>query len=67
MAAAIGGALAYVFVRMFQVVKGDLSLFELQAKLLEQSVQRRVARQFEIAHAAEPLVKAPESYGKPLQ
>ena len=65
----VGAALAYVLVRIWQIVGSDLSLLDKQAKLMVRAVHRK-AREKEEAHAqgagTVPFV-TPEGYGRRLQ
>lgn len=65
----VGGALAYVLVRIWQIVGSDLSLLDKQAKFMVRAVHRK-AREKEEARAEEAEAipfKTPEGYGRRLQ
>ena len=67
--AILGALCAYVFVRVLQVVWGDVSLVDLQATTLVKAVRRKSVKAFDdslATGAAEPF-KTPAGYGKPLQ
>ncbi len=61
--------IVYSFCRTFMVIQGDISLFDLQADLLEQSVRRKNAdAASEIAGAPETKsFKNPPGYGEVLE
>lgn len=67
--AIVGALLAYVLIRIFAVISGDVGLVELQTKYLVAAVERKQAEQFDRAHAASEsvLMKTPEGYGKVIQ
>lgn len=61
----LGAFHAYVFVRMYQVVRGDEDLTTVQSGFIERAVERRQAKKFEEARAgaaatcAESTIKRP--------
>lgn len=65
---AVAGLLvSFTLFRMLQVAQSDVTIAELQGRLLREAVARRVAKKFE-ADAMQPTAfKQPEGYGKPLQ
>ncbi|WP_432284957.1 hypothetical protein SLT36_26125 [Aminobacter sp. BA135] len=67
--AVVGFLLTYVFVRIFAVIKGDVSLTDLQTDLLVKSVERKQAERFDkaLAKSDAPPMKNPEGYGKVVQ
>ncbi|RUU06474.1 hypothetical protein EOD23_13650 [Mesorhizobium sp. USDA-HM6] len=67
--AVVGFLLTYVFVRIFAVVKGDVSLADLQSELLVKAVERKQAERFDkaLAKSDVPPMKNPEGYGKIIQ
>jgi len=62
-------SITYAFVRLAQVVEGDVSLLKLQSSILEGVLARKNAKAFEErqAGAVTPAIAGAESYGKPLQ
>ncbi|MER9026151.1 hypothetical protein NKI01_26990 [Mesorhizobium sp. M0815] len=69
MSAVVGFLLTYVFVRIFSVIKGDVSLVDLQSELLVKSVERKQAERFDksLTQSDTPPIKNPEGYGKIIQ
>ncbi|RWB72940.1 MAG: hypothetical protein EOQ50_18405 [Mesorhizobium sp.] len=67
--AVVGFLLTYVFVRIFAVIKGDVSLADLQSDLLVKAVERKQADRFDktLAKSDAPTMKNPEGYGKIIQ
>ncbi|MIL09667.1 hypothetical protein BZU93_27795 [Salmonella enterica subsp. enterica] len=65
----IGFLLTYVFIRIFAVIQGDLSLVDLQSQFLVQSVERKQAERFDRARTSSGggLIVNPEGYGKVIQ
>ena len=65
--ALVGLSVGYCFARMLQIAQSDVSIANLQARLLREAVARREAKTFE-AEAMQPSsFRQPEGYGKPLQ
>ncbi|HJT43751.1 MAG TPA: hypothetical protein VJ750_09645 [Rhizomicrobium sp.] len=64
----IGLSLAYVFVRIMQVVGSDVGLVDIQANVFMQSLSRKQATKFEEERAKSTVApfKAPEGYGKKI-
>jgi len=67
--AIVGFLLTYVFVRIFAVIKGDVSLADLQSDLLVKAVERKQAERFDkaLTKTDAPTMKNPEGYGKIIQ
>ncbi|MFN3224736.1 MAG: hypothetical protein ACE360_00605 [Hyphomicrobiales bacterium] len=67
--AVVGFLITYIFVRLFAVVSGDVGLVDLQAKFIEQSVQRKQAERFNevLAEDDTPKMRNPKGYGKVIQ
>lgn len=57
----------FAFARMVQVAQSDVSITDLQARLLKEAVARKVAKSFEEESMQPSTFKTPEGYGKPLQ
>ncbi|WP_097091401.1 hypothetical protein [Novosphingobium sp. Chol11] len=71
LSAALGFCLAFVLVRIIQVVRGDYSLVELQSKFMIRAVERKEAKKYDEARASsakiEPPYRAPEGFGRLIQ
>lgn len=65
----VGGFLAYVLVRLWQIVGSDLSLLDKQAQFTVRAVQRKARRKDEerAEQQAVPPFQTPEGYGRRLQ
>jgi hypothetical protein len=65
----VGFLLTYVFVRIFAVIRGDVSLVDLQAQLLVKAVERKQSDRFgkALEKIDTPPMKNPEGYGKVIQ
>lgn len=67
--ATVGGLLAFVLTRIWQIVGSDLSLLQKQSEVMVRAVQRK-ARQKDEQRANDPALpqfKTPENYGRQLQ
>jgi len=68
LSATIGAALAYVMVRIWQIVGSDLGLLDKQAQFMVRAVHRKARTKEEAEAAAAPMAfKTPEGYGRRLQ
>lgn len=65
--AAVGLFVGFTFARMLQVAQSDVTIADMQARLLKQAVAKRVAKRFEADEMQPSTFKTPEGYGKPLQ
>lgn len=64
----IGAVLAYVMVRIWQIVGSDLSLLDKQAQFMVRAVHRKARTKEEMEAATAPMgYKTPEGYGRRLQ
>lgn len=65
----LGFATSYAFVRVMQVVEGDISLLQLQTKILDGVISAKNAKAFETKMAAQPTtpIAGAENFGRPLQ
>lgn len=66
---AIGLLLSYISIRILNVIKGDVSLVDLQSDFLVKAVARKQAENFEktISKTDLTAIKNPEGYGKIIQ
>ena len=71
LSATLGFLLAFVLMRIIQVVRGDYSLVELQSKFMIRAVERKESKKFDDARAAaaqtEVPYRAPEGFGRLIQ
>lgn len=65
--AVVGLVVGYSFARIFQIAQSDVSIADLQARLLKKAVARKASKKFEETGMAVSSFKQPEDYGKPLQ
>ena len=64
----IGAALAYVMVRIWQIVGSDLGLLDKQVHFMVRAVHRKARAKEEAEAEAAPMAfKTPEGYGQRLQ
>lgn len=63
----VGTFVGFAFARMVQVAQSDVSITDLQARLLKAAVARKEAKSFEEDSMQPSAFKTPEGYGKPLQ
>lgn len=69
LSALLGFSISYTFVRVMQVVEGDISLLKLQTEILDRVISAKNAQAFETKMAtqsATPIAGA-ETFGRPLQ
>lgn len=69
LSASLGFLLAFVLMRIVQVVRGDYGLVELQSKFMIRAVERKEAKKFDDARAeaTDPPYKSPEGFGRLMQ
>lgn len=65
--ALVGLFVGFTFSRMFQIAQSDVTIADLQARLLKEAVARRGAKKFEADAMQATTFRQPEGYGKPLQ
>lgn len=63
----VGLSVGYCIARMVQVAQSDVSITNLQARIIKEAVARRTAKSFEAAQMQPSSFRQPEGYGKPLQ
>jgi hypothetical protein len=65
----VGGLLAYVVVRLFQIVASDLSLLNEQSRFLVRAVRKEAEKEqlSELAPAISTEFRTPENYGQRIQ
>jgi hypothetical protein len=65
--AILGGMHAYVFARMYQVVRGDEDLTSLQSEFVERAVERKQSKKFTEERSQTRTVSSSSNYGKRIE
>lgn len=63
----VGLTVGYCFARILQIAQSDVSIANLQAKILREAVARREAKSFKESSMQASSFRQPEGYGKSLQ
>ncbi|MFT4251005.1 MAG: hypothetical protein QM608_00785 [Caulobacter sp.] len=65
--ALVGLLVSFTFSRMLQIAQSDVTIADLQVRLLREAVARRAAKKFAEDTMQPTTFRQPEGYGKPLQ